>query len=385
MSQTRERSALDQFAQQAGQMPATVPAQSYQPPAEIIQHGAQPLAVYRDDSRVRAKVRERAAMAGERYYYRWPVKNRKKGTTEWVEGPSIKCANALVTSYGNCRAYVATVQDLGTHWRFNAVFIDFESGAEMGRSFIQRKSGGTMGDDPERKLDIAYQIGESKALRNVVTNALEELADFAVEEAKGSMVAKIGNALDHYRKAVPARIAEWKVDIERVEAVVGRKAKDWLAPDIARIIAVMNAIGDGMATVDESFPPLDDERAKNKGQQQLDEFANSPQGTSPGGEAGAASTPSPPPAAPAPEQQASIEELRDEAIDIALRIANRHDIDPEDRMLHLENIVLPEGLQFYPDTGIAIVRTAAKIVKGEITAEAARRYLNSLPMKRREA
>jgi hypothetical protein len=383
VSQTtsERRSALDQFAQQAGQVPATVPAQPYQPPAEIIQHGAQQIAVYRDPAKARAVLKARAASAGEKFYYRWPVKNKRKGTTDWVEGPSIKCANAALLAYGNCRAYVANVQDLGTHWRFSAVFIDFETGTELGRSFIQRKSGGTMGDDPERKLDVAYQIGESKALRNVIANALEELTDFAMEEAKASMVAKIGDSLDRYRKTVPARIAEWNVDIKRVEAVVGRPAKDWLAPDVARVIAMMNAIGDGMATIDESFPPLTQERDATS--EKLDQFSQSePSGPSPSGgkeEAGA----SPRQAADA-SANPSVEDMRDEAIDIAIRIAKRFDIDEEDRLLHLENIVLPEGMQFYPEMAKAVVTTAAKVVRKEITPEAARKYLGSLPMKRRD-
>jgi hypothetical protein len=37
--------------------------------------------------------------------------------------------------------------------------------------------------------------------------------------------------------------------------VVGRTHKDWLATDIARIVAMGKAVSDGMATVDETFPP----------------------------------------------------------------------------------------------------------------------------------
>ncbi|HMF27593.1 MAG TPA: hypothetical protein VKE42_02410, partial [Candidatus Cybelea sp.] len=32
---------------------------------------------------------------------------------------------------------------------------------------------------------------------------------------------------------------------------------DWLAPDIARIVAMIEAVNDGMATLDETFPPLE--------------------------------------------------------------------------------------------------------------------------------
>ncbi|TIQ36371.1 MAG: hypothetical protein E5X49_32765 [Mesorhizobium sp.] len=57
-------------------------------------------------------------------------------------------------------------------------------------------------------------------------------------------------------------------------SVIGRPAKDWLAPDIAKVIAMMTAVADGMATLDETFPPLKVEDAEveeiNTG---LDQFA----------------------------------------------------------------------------------------------------------------
>lgn len=389
MSQTaqqRERSALDEFAQQMGQVPATVPA----PPSagqyvEVMPHGAHVLTVLRDEAKVRARVKARAAEAGERFYYRWPVKNKKKNTVDWVEGPTIKAANALVTAYGNCRVYCANVQDLGTHWRFAAVFIDFETGAEIGRSFMQRKSGGRMGDDAERNLDIAYQIGESKALRNVTVNALESLSDFAVEEAKQSLVKKVQENLDKYRQMVPARIAEWKIDIKRVEAVIGRIARDWLAPDIARVIALMNAIGDGMATVDETFPPLEEEKPTSEG---LNKFAADREA---GGEAGAAgSPPSPPrpPAASAPEQEAEqafdLGVLVDDTVDTVMRIASRFDASVMERRENLALYLVPEPLMFYPDFVKALMQTAVKVAEEQLTVAAAKKYLGSLPMKRRE-
>ena len=44
--------------------------------------------------------------------------------------------------------------------------------------------------------------------------------------------------------------------MNRVERILGRAAKDWLAPDIARVIAMGKAISDGMATLEETFPPI---------------------------------------------------------------------------------------------------------------------------------
>ena len=47
-----------------------------------------------------------------------------------------------------------------------------------------------------------------------------------------------------------------KIDIRRAELLVGRSVEEWLAPDVAKIIATWKAIEDGMATIDDAFPPV---------------------------------------------------------------------------------------------------------------------------------
>ena len=207
------KTRLDQFAQAPLETRSEiVPVATYLPPAE--RHGALKVEVARSAAATRATISEMAMLLGERGFYRWPVRNKKKGTTDWVEGVSIKGAMALVKAYKNCRVACPVIVDLGSHWRFHAVFIDFENGIEIERSFIQRKSGGTMGDDAARREDMAFQIGLSKAERNVVVNALELEADILLEECRGSIVDKVGRDIEHYRKVIVERAAERGIDLE---------------------------------------------------------------------------------------------------------------------------------------------------------------------------
>lgn len=106
----------------------------------------------------------------------------------------------------------------------------------------------------DRQLDIAFQIGVSKAIRNVVVNALQTYADFAFDAAYDSLVSKVGTDIEKWRVKTVEGIARMPCDLHRVERVIGKAAKDWLAPDIARVIAMMKAIADGMASIDDSFP-----------------------------------------------------------------------------------------------------------------------------------
>lgn len=218
--------------------------------------GAQAVAVYRDEAKILSKLKTLGAAAGSDWFYRFPVRNNRENRTDWIEGASIKLANDLARIYGNC-AVDTRVFDLGDTWLIYANFRDFETGFEMTRPFQQRKSQKAMKTENDRQLDIAFQIGVSKAIRNVVVNALQTFSDYAFEEARNSLVDRIGKDLEKYRKGTVEGLARIPVDVARVEKVIGRAARDWLAPDVARVIAMGKAIADGMATLDETFPPLD--------------------------------------------------------------------------------------------------------------------------------
>src|SRR4029077_18247752 len=215
----------------------------------------QPVAVHRDEAKVLQKLKALAAAAGADWFYRFPVK-KKDGGQDWIEGPSIKLANSVARIFGNCVTEVREV-DVGDAWVFYARFSDYETGYSTERAYRQRKSQTSMRTkDAERQLDIAYQIGQSKAIRNVVVNGLQVYCDYAFEEARNSLVDKIGKDLAGWRERTVASLARLPVDLARAERVIGRSAKEWLAPNIAQIVAMGRSISDGMALVDDVFPPL---------------------------------------------------------------------------------------------------------------------------------
>lgn len=243
-------------------------------PAERV-FGAVDVAVQRNEQRILQKLKALAAAAGDDWYYRFPVK-RKGGGQDWIEGPSIKLANDVARIYGNCDID-CRCQDLGDSWVFLARFTDFETGFTLTRPFQQRKNQQAIKTDNARALDIAFQIGASKAIRNVVVNALQTFSDYAYNEARNSLVDKIGSDLEKWRNRTIEGLRNIPVEINRVEAVIGRASKEWLAPDVARIIAMMKAIADGMASVDETFPAPDKQvnaDAEQPEETKLNEFAD---------------------------------------------------------------------------------------------------------------
>jgi hypothetical protein len=254
MAEVKTASRLDAFAEAPVARQAMVPAGG----GGMISSspvGAQAVAVYRDEQRVMDKLKVLAAAAGEEWFYRFPVRN-KDGTTGHIEGPSIKLAMSLARIYGNCDVD-CRVMDMGDEWIFYARFTDFETGFTTTRPFQQRKNQKTMGKDEDRQRDIALQIGASKAIRNVVVNALRDFADYSFEEAKKSLVEKIGKNLPQWRTKVADRLAEEKIDIARAERLLGRALGEWTAPDVAKIVALGKAVSDGMTTWTDALPELE--------------------------------------------------------------------------------------------------------------------------------
>lgn len=211
-----------------------------------------PVQVPRDEAKVLNKLRTRAAMAGDDWYYRFPVKD--KGATKYIEGPSIKCANNVAQLFGNCAIRTRAIDNFDS-WIIYARLEDYEQGFVYERPWLQPKGQQTLSTrDQGRAEAIAFQIGVSKAIRNVVCNALELFTTFAFEEARNSMVERIGKALPATIEKIKARLGEMSVDVKRIEALVGRPVASWLAPDCARVIAEITAISEGMASIDETWP-----------------------------------------------------------------------------------------------------------------------------------
>lgn len=226
---------------------------------------ARRVAAPRNLGKIRGDIKILASMASDDWYYRWPTKNRD-GTVGWVEGPSIKCAMAVARTYGNCEVD-CSVEDAGTHIIFMGHFVDLETGFSVKRPFRQRKGqniGGKM--DAERAADIVFQIGVSKATRNVICNALETFADFALEEAKNSILASIEKNMDKARKKIELSFRENGIDVKRVEYIYAKAMKDWMAPDIAQMVAEVRAIADGMVNKDDTYPATPEEKALHEKQ-----------------------------------------------------------------------------------------------------------------------
>lgn len=136
---------------------------------------------------VQKRLQEEANLMGESAYYGWGAGK------DAVEGPSEALAFAAARCWGNTAIEYSPVEETSDSYVFTATFIDLETGFTLQRPFRQSKRWTVYGKlDEFRKEDVRFQIGATKAARNVILKALPAwLIDGAMEQAKAGVREKI--------------------------------------------------------------------------------------------------------------------------------------------------------------------------------------------------
>lgn len=217
---------------------------------------AQPVIAKRDVKALMQTLRVLAETFGDDYIYSWRVndKNSKEGDGKTtIEGHTINLTNDLAREFGNNILDIREVEG-PQHWVFYGRFTDLQTGSTLTRAFRQRKNALAGNYENDRKLDMAYQIGQSKCLRNVVVNALRSYADFMFKIAKGALVKKIQDDPEFYLERINKGLGMYKITLGAAEGVVGRPQKEWDARDIAKVFSALKAVAEGLADPREAFP-----------------------------------------------------------------------------------------------------------------------------------
>lgn len=235
------------------------------PMQQVKTHYATAIAVQkpRDMRAVTKRIEQEAELCGEDFYYSWTVKNRD-GSRGLVEGPSIDASMIMVRNFGNAAAESHVAEEGPAHWLLTAAFIDLETGFTLERQFRQRKAEAHQkkGEDADRLLDIAFQIGQSKAQRNVVVKAMPQwLVKRAMERAKESAEKNYAENLPRYIENCKATFATIGVTVAELEAKLGEdvgQAKPiaaWTVSDLGVLRAIHRAIIAHETNVQREFRP----------------------------------------------------------------------------------------------------------------------------------
>jgi hypothetical protein len=206
----------------------------------------------RDLDKIVKAIEREAEYAGDSFYYNWSAGGQR------IEGPSIGLANSLAREWTNA-ALTVELSETDEAFYITPRFIDLEKGFQTERVFRQRKNAVQGKYDPDRKLDMALQIGQSKAIRNVVVNAVPRwLVERAIEKAKDAVQRGIDpKKLDEFKTQIEAYFKTRGVTAEQLVAKAGKPMAEWTTRDVADFRGDKKALENGEVTVAELFPPAE--------------------------------------------------------------------------------------------------------------------------------
>jgi hypothetical protein len=218
----------------------------------------------RDLDKVVAAVKREAALAGEAFYWSWPVKD--KGKTVTLSGPSIGLAMCVAREWTNV-AVPVDYQETATHDIFTAHFVDLERGFTVSRIWKQSKGANKdLSKWGERAVNMTFQAAQSRAIRNAV---LAGVPKWLVDQAKviamdavlkGITPEKIAEA----RATILKTMKELGVDEARLVAAIGVPMAQWAPDEIIALKGMRTQIRDGQASAEELFPQVEEKAGPAK-------------------------------------------------------------------------------------------------------------------------
>lgn len=213
----------------------------------------------REMADVERRLMNEAAIGGELMYYGWGAGKDR------IEGPSWELAVAAARCYGNCAVDQEPMQETPDAWVFTSTFVDVETGFTIKRQFRQSKKWTVHGKlDAERKDDMRFQIGQSKAIRNVILSALPKwMIDKALRRAKEGVRNKLEAYIRSNGKPAAVEIicralAKHGVKPEQIAAKFDVATVEGLTVEhLITIKGDLGALDNGEARAGELYPAAD--------------------------------------------------------------------------------------------------------------------------------
>ncbi len=206
---------------------------------------------------VKEMVLSEVELEPESCYYLWNVKDKHSPTGEKeVCGPTIGLEMSIARNFGNC-AIDIEIQERSDSYIFIPAFLDLESGFTFRRAFRQNRTQ-YLGSkyDPERAEDMRFQIGQSKAIRNVIRNATPKaLSNIAIEKARDLVRNHItADGIEKTRENVILAFKLLNISTEQLAEYtqISDPAK-WNIDVLERLITIGKAIKNGDTSIEEIF------------------------------------------------------------------------------------------------------------------------------------
>ena len=221
----------------------------------------------RDLSAIVKACKAEAALAGDMFFYRWTQKG-KDNKKALVQGVSVHGAYCMYREMGNLALMQKPMVETRSTYIFTPILIDLERGLSMERVYRMPKDWTVYGRyDKAQKEIMVFQIGQSKALRDLINSFVSRvLYKETLESAQNSARVAIENMIKTNSRGRDGVIDKFLkrfevhgVTLEMIEAKIEKECAIWQVDDLLLMGADLTALDEHMETVAMLFPAVDDE------------------------------------------------------------------------------------------------------------------------------
>lgn len=401
ITENRSRSALDDFAASVGPVPSeNVPARvephtlailsRSEIDAQMDSAGTRP----RDLDQFRRTVRQIALMsedAAAECHYALPP---RKDDGDPIEGPSIRFAEIMAYGWHNCRVGARVIDEASDHITAQGIFNDVEGNTvttqEVRRRITDRRGRRYSAD----MINVTANAACAIARRNAILQAIPKPLWFDLYTEARRMAAGSDAELGPRRDLAIKAFVDLGVSEQRIFAMLRVDNREQIDLDrFARLRGIYTAVKDGAVSIKELDQQDDDKASTEKVKSSLDSFAaegvssaSPPSSESPAltplqatGE-GSDESPVFPPDDGDPLVAAAGDsaETRKAAIDQALQLASRTDIEVSERFARLDDLELDLRATLPGGFVSKVIEWAGKVATKDVQKAAAQKYLTSL-------
>lgn len=182
-----------------------------------------------------------------------------------ISGPTVHLAKILISQYGNLRVSARVVGNDGKTITSQGICHDLETNVAISVEVKRRitdREGKTFSDDMQT---VTGNAANAIALRNAVFAIIpKSITDAVLKEAEQKIIGELSDEAKFLQKRTDVFLRfkeKYGLSEERVLLAVGLRSITALKPEqLVQLIAIGQAINDGDASVEESFPLTETEK-----------------------------------------------------------------------------------------------------------------------------
>ncbi|OGS01557.1 MAG: hypothetical protein A2V88_02735 [Elusimicrobia bacterium RBG_16_66_12] len=192
--------------------------------------------------------------AAEECLYALPRKD-KDGNKVNIEGPSIRMAEIILSTWKNCRAVSRVIEVGDTFVTAQGVFMDLENNVTVSKEVRRRITNSSGRRYSEDMIVVTANAASSIAVRNAILAGIPKVIwSRAYEDAKATAAGTL-ETLEHRRAGAVKYLTDHGVTEDRIFAALDVKGlEDIGLEQLATLRGLVNSVKQGDMTGDQAFP-----------------------------------------------------------------------------------------------------------------------------------